>query len=162
MRKYTIYTDGGCTSNGTAHAIGGYGAVILRDDKTTAYVRGEGPVGTTNNQMELKAVIEAIAFISKETSGRAEILVRTDSQLVIGWVALGWKRKVPATFPYLEALDALVRAHQVTFEHVRGHNGDHHNEIADRLAALSMAEAMRDEHSVGRILTTLRRMAVPA
>lgn len=96
---------------------------------------------TTNNQMELTAAIEAL----RATSGDKPIFVRSDSEYVIkgitiwvaGWKARGWRKadKKPVVNKELwEALDELAGSRSVTWEWVRGHNGDPFNEEVDRMA----------------------------
>jgi ribonuclease HI len=98
-----------------------------------------GEAHTTNNQMELTAVREAV----RRAPGNVIVEIVTDSKLVVGWLCQGWKRKEPknaalcAEIDALRALRASVgsdEAGNVTFTHVLGHNGNALNERADHLA----------------------------
>jgi ribonuclease HI len=94
------------------------------------------PGHTPNNRMELTAAREAIKRVP--TAAALEII--TDSQVVVGWLAKGWKRNNPGTAALCQAIDGLRAARAaaggraVAFRHVRGHNGDPLNERADALA----------------------------
>ena len=123
MTQITMYTDGACSGN---PGPGGW-ATILRWNGHEREVTGR-ELQTTNNRMELTAVIEGLAALKKPCS----VTVITDSQYVIGIMTLSWKRK--ANRDLLAKLDALCVEHDVTFTHVRGHAGHPMNERADRLA----------------------------
>ena len=132
QRKHIkLYTDGACSGN---PGPGGWGA-ILQWNGHERVLRG-GESYTTNNRMELTAVIEGLAAIKEPCI----VTVFTDSQYVIGIASLGWKRK--ANLDLLPDLDALCAAHEVTFEYVRGHAGNKMNERAD---ALARAEVRRQQ-----------------
>jgi ribonuclease HI len=137
-----IYTDGACLGN---PGPGGYGVVLLFGDRRKELSGGFRL--TTNNRMEMKAVIEGLYALKRPCS----VIVHSDSKYVVnaienGWAARwrenGWKRnkKDKAVNPDLweELLNALS-GHQVTMKWVPGHAGVVENERADRLA---MAAAM--------------------
>lgn len=131
-----IYTDGACSGN---PGKGGWGAVLM-----TSQHRKEisGAVAhTTNNQMEITAVIEALRIIKKPSS----IQIYTDSKYVMdgitkwinGWKHNGWKTKDKKPVKNIElwqALDTEVTRHQIEWHWVKGHCGNENNEIADQLA----------------------------
>lgn len=137
MKKVYIYTDGACSGN---PGPGGWGA-ILRYKETEKYISG-GERETTNNRMELTAVIEALKALKEP----CEVLLTTDSKYVSdgiskGWAASwkqnGWKKKdkKPALNPELwDELLKLLEIHQVTINWVRGHNGHPENEKCDEMA----------------------------
>jgi len=140
-----IWTDGACKGNPGA---GGWGALlrITVNDNTHEKTLYGGEPHTTNNRMELLAVIRALEALTRP----ANVVIHTDSQYVqkgmTEWLA-NWKRRgwvTAAKQPVKNAdlwqqLDALVANHQVTWRWVRGHAGDPGNERADRLANLGVA-----------------------
>jgi len=144
-----IWTDGACKGNPGA---GGWGALLRitvaeRSHEKTLY---GGAAHTTNNRMELLAVIRALEALTRP----ARVVIHTDSQYVqkgmTEWLA-NWKRRgwvTAAKQPVKNAdlwqqLDALVADHQVTWRWVRGHAGDPGNERADALANLGVAQVQR-------------------
>lgn len=137
MKKVEIFTDGACSGN---PGPGGWGA-ILRCNGTEKELSG-GEKDTTNNRMELTAVISAL----KALKYPCEVTVTTDSKYVYesvtkGWVYSwqknGWRKadKKPALNPDLwSELLTLLDMHNVTFVWVKGHNEHPENERCDRLA----------------------------
>jgi len=139
-----IFTDGACSGN---PGPGGWGA-ILRTGAHEKEIWGGEP-HTTNNRMELIAVIRALELLKRPVAAR----VHTDSQYVQkgisewihGWKARGWKTaaKAPVKNEDLwRALDEAASAHQVQWVWVRGHAGHPENERADALARKGV-EAVR-------------------
>ena len=137
MKRIEMFTDGACSGN---PGPGGWGT-ILRYNGREKELAG-GATSTTNNRMELTAVIEGLSAL-KET---CEVVVTSDSKYVIdaiqkGWV-YSWKRngwrkadKKPALNADLwERLLTLLSIHTVTFVWVHGHQGHPENERCDRLA----------------------------
>lgn len=131
-----IYTDGACKGN---PGPGGWGALL----KWGGYERElfGGEAATTNNRMELMAVIEALRALKRPM----DVVVHTDSQYVHkgitewmrNWKARGWKttdRKPVKNVDLWQQLDTLVSAHRVRWQWVRGHSGHPGNERADELA----------------------------
>lgn len=141
-----LYTDGACSGN---PGPGGW-AFLLRHPKTGKSVeRNGGERDTTNNRMELTAVIEGLRALTRAS----EIELYSDSQYVLkglkewmaGWKRKGWKTasKQPVKNVDLwQLLDALKEKHTIHFHWVRGHDGHPENERVDELAV----EA-RDQHS---------------
>ena len=137
MKKVTIYTDGACRGN---PGRGGWGAVLLYG-KAVKEMSG-GSAETTNNRMELVAVIEALRVLKEP----CEVVLHSDSKYVVdavtkGWVdawrARGWKKadnKPALNVDLWEELLKLLAVHKVTFLWVKGHDGDEYNERCDRLA----------------------------
>lgn len=137
MKKLNIYTDGACSGN---PGKGGWGAVLVYKD-IEKEISG-GSTDTTNNRMELTAVIEALKILKEP----CEVSLTTDSKYVCdavtkGWVYSwkqnGWKKadKKPALNVDLwEQLLSLLERHTVTFNWVKGHNGHPYNERCDKLA----------------------------
>ena len=138
--KITIYTDGACSGN---PGKGGWGAVLIYRDKQK-HLSGSATL-TTNNKMELTAAIEALKAVKKSN----DIELYTDSQYVknginlwiINWKKNGWKtanKKDVANKDLWIELDKYVTHHNITWFWVKGHSGNHYNEIADNLAVKAM------------------------
>mgnify|MGYP003331981174 FL=1 len=142
MNEVTIYTDGACSGN---PGKGGWGAILIYA-KEKKYMSGSKQL-TTNNQMELTATIEALKAILKPSN----IALYTDSQYVkngitswiFNWKKNGWKtanKKPVANKDLWIELEKYVDFHSVNWFWVKGHSGDHYNEIADELAVKAMNE----------------------
>jgi len=137
-----IYTDGACKGN---PGPGGWGAVIIFFDKEK-YLNGFHPQ-TTNNIMELKAVIESLKIINI----KSKVKIYTDSKYVkngitewiFNWKKNGWKtsnkKHVKNKDLWIE-LDKLVSKNEIIWEWVKGHSGNKFNEIVDRLANEAIKE----------------------
>jgi len=141
LPRVTIYTDGGCRPN---PGPGGWGAVLLFPDRDPVELSG-AEKDTTNNRMELRAAIEALRALP----GPHEVRLVTDSEYLKngitrwleGWRRRGWltaSRKPVKNRDLWVALDAELQRHRVSWEWTRGHSGDRHNELADRLATRAM------------------------
>lgn len=136
-----IYTDGGCTGN---PGPGGWGAVLLVEDKEIKLSGGLN--NTTNNQMELTAVIKALEYIGKEFSFNDELTIYTDSQYVKNgitswinnWEKNGWKtaaKKPVKNKEFWIVLRTLTNLAKIEWVWVKGHSGDKYNEMCDDLVA---------------------------
>ena len=138
MNAVDIYTDGACKGN---PGPGGWGVWLKSSDTHKELFGGE--LDTTNNRMELLAVIEALTALKRP----CHVTLHVDSQYVLkgmtewiaGWKARGWKTatKQPVKNVDLwQRLDGLVNSagHKIEWRWVRGHNGDPGNEHADMLA----------------------------
>ncbi|MBE6676463.1 MAG: ribonuclease HI [Ruminococcaceae bacterium] len=137
MKHVDIYTDGACRGN---PGRGGWGAVLVYKGVEKELSGGE-PM-TTNNRMELSAVIAALSALREP----CEITLTSDSKYVVDAVTKGWARswqargwvkpdKSPALNPDLwEKLLKLLDYHDVTFVWVKGHAGHPYNERCDKLA----------------------------
>jgi ribonuclease HI len=119
-----IYCDGSCLSN--PGGAGGW-AVCCIDDSIEYILSGNEKI-TTNNRMELTAIIEALSFIPKDS----ECIIYTDSQLCINCASGKWKRK--ANMDLWSEYDKISTGKKIIFEWVKGHNGDKYNEIVDKIA----------------------------
>ena len=137
-----IFTDGACSGN---PGPGGWGAILRAGGKERELFGGERE--TTNNRMELTAVIRALEALKRPVRAR----VWTDSQYVQkgisewirGWKARGWKTasKEPVKNADLwRELDRLAAQHEVDWRWVRGHAGHPENERADALARRGIAD----------------------
>jgi ribonuclease HI len=140
-----IWTDGACKGN---PGPGGWGA-LLKSGAHEKEIFG-GARDTTNNRMELTAVIEALASLKR----RCRVILHTDSQYVkLGitewlpqWIRRGWKtadKKPVKNADLWERLAALAAQHDVQWRWVKGHAGDHGNERADALANRGVETVMR-------------------
>lgn len=119
----SLYTDGSSIGN---PGPGGWAAIIVENGHETI-VKG-GCIDTTNNRMEILAVIEGLSALEAS----AEVTVFTDSKYVMNTMTLGWKRK--ANMDLWPRLDEEVQKRRVVWNWVRGHSGDPLNEKADTLA----------------------------
>lgn len=140
-----IYTDGACKGN---PGPGGWGALLRYGDHERELWGGEP--ATTNNRMELVAVIRALESLKR----RCEVEVYTDSQYVrngittwmADWKRRGWKtadRKPVKNIDLWQRLDTLAADHHVRWHWVRGHAGHDGNERADQLANRGVADLAR-------------------
>jgi ribonuclease HI len=131
-----IWTDGACKGN---PGPGGWGAWLRSGDHQKELFGGD--LQTTNNRMELTAVIEALAALKRS----CEVTVHTDSQYVKNgitewlpqWERRGWRtadRKPVKNAELWQRLDTEVKRHTVQWRWVKGHAGDPGNEKADQLA----------------------------
>lgn len=138
MRKYIeIYTDGACSGN---PGPGGWGAILRYGTREKELSGGERE--TTNNRMELTAVIKALSALKEP----CEVKLTTDSKYVCdainqgwldSWKSNGWKKadkKAVLNVDLWEELLPLLFKHDVTFCWVKGHAGHEYNERCDRLA----------------------------
>lgn len=137
MKQIEIYTDGACSGN---PGPGGWGAVLVYNGKEKELSGSEK--NTTNNRMELTAVIMALNALNQP----CEVKLTTDSKYVCdainkswvySWRKNGWRKsdKKPALNVDLwEELLSLLEKHEVQFIWVKGHNGHKYNEICDTLA----------------------------
>lgn len=141
LRRVELYTDGACSGN---PGPGGW-AFILRDVKTKKELTGSGGESdSTNNRMEMQAVIEGIKSLKK----RCHIDLYSDSSYVLqglqkwmpGWKKKGWvrmeggRKKPIKNVELWQELDRLIAMHSMGYHHVRGHSGHPENERCDVMA----------------------------
>ena len=151
MTEVTIYTDG--AARGNPDGPGGYGAVLLYTDPSGKQYRkelSEGFAKTTNNRMELMAVIAALETLKRP----CDVTLYSDSKYVTdafnqhwidGWRKRGWTkadRKPVLNRDLWERLLAAAASHRIRWVWVRGHNGNRENERCDALATTA-ADALR-------------------
>ena len=140
--KVTLYTDGACSGN---PGVGGYGAILVHIDANGVKHEKEFSQGykmTTNNQMELLAVIVGLEALKKP----CDVTVYSDSKYVVdafnnkwidGWIAKGWKTAGKSPVKNVDLWKRLLEAkkqHDVDFIWVKGHAGHEYNERCDTLA----------------------------
>ena len=141
-----IWTDGACKGN---PGVGGWG-VLMRYGKNKKELFG-GELETTNNRMEMKAVIQALQSLKRPMPIRLHV----DSQYVkkgltewmSGWIARGWKtadKKPVKNQDLWEQLNLLTAQHQIQWIWVKGHAGDPGNERADELANMGVEQVLAE------------------
>lgn len=141
-----LFTDGACSGN---PGPGGW-AFILRHPSTGKELKQSGgDPHTTNNRMELAAVIHGLRALKRRTRVRvvtdSEYVSRGMTEWVAGWIRKGWRRgKDPVKNVELwQELVELCKEHDVVFEHVRGHAGHPENEECDQMAVEAARRAAK-------------------
>ena len=135
--KYVIYTDGACSGN---PGPGGWGAIILDEEKNETNISGQEK-STTNNRMELTAPIMALRKIKKFS----KIIIYTDSTYlkngittwIKNWEKNGWlsaNKKPVKNKDLWVTLNKLSRGQDIEWKWIKAHTGNKYNEIADKLA----------------------------
>ena len=142
MKEVDMYTDGACKGNPGA---GGFCCILKYKDKEKLVSGGEA--NTTNNRMELRAVISGLEILREP----CEVTVYSDSKYVVdamklgwarGWKEKGWKKsdgKTALNIDLWERLLSLSEMHRLRFVWVKGHDGHEYNERCDR-EAVAQAE----------------------
>ena len=137
MEEITIYTDGACSGN---PGPGGWGAILMFGD-TKKEISG-GLDNTTNNVMELTAVIEALKLLKRPCnvnlySDSAYVVNAFLQNWILGWIKNGWKNSNKEDVKNKELwqeLISLTKVHNVTFHKVKGHADNKYNNRCDELA----------------------------
>lgn len=147
--QVALYTDGACSGN---PGPGGWGVILRYQGREKELAGGEG--NTTNNRMELTAIIKGLEALKQP----CRVAIYSDSRYIVdainkgwleNWMAHGWRRgpgaKKGRGQPVLnvdlwQRLVELLAVHQVEFNWVRGHGGHPENERADRLAVSMIAK----------------------
>ena len=134
MLNVTIHTDGSCSGN---PGVGGYGAFLVCNGNERK-VCGYSVKTTTNNKMELTAVIEAVKWLNRVQKAPCQIEVHTDSKYIVDCISHNSKKWFigrPNEDLWVELITVVAKGkHKITFEKVKGHSGDKYNELADKLA----------------------------
>lgn len=145
MSAVEIYTDGACRGN---PGPGGWGAVLSMNGHERELSGAESP--TTNNRMELTAVIRALEALKRPVKARlytdSEYVRKGITEWVAGWKVKGWKtaaRKPVKNQDLWEQLDALVAKHDIEWHWVKGHSGVPGNERCDALANRAIDAMLR-------------------
>lgn len=146
-KKVEIWTDGACSGN---PGPGGFGAILQygtkRKEISGAYRR------TTNNRMELMAVIESLGALKD----RCDVTLHSDSKYIVeamqkgwpqGWKKKGWRKKdgMAKNIDLWEQILTLCEKHQVTFSWLKGHSGHDENERCDELARQAILDGPLEE-----------------
>jgi ribonuclease HI len=143
LKRVELYTDGACSGN---PGPGGWGVLLVFGPHRKELSGGEAQ--TTNNRMELRAVIEGLRALKR----RVPVTVHTDSTYVMkgitewiqGWKARGWRtadRKPVKNEDLWRELEAALEGHRVEWRWIRGHSGHPGNERADALAREAVPRA---------------------
>lgn len=157
-----IYTDGSCLANGRAHNQGGFGVAVFDDSQENlieAYAKREND--TTNNRMELKAILYAFLKYGKKISdddfaqdipivySDSNYCVQTFNNWMFGWASKGWiksDKKIPENLDLIQGYyNHYQDGYRIDLRKIKGHAGEEGNELADQLATgyISPEEAMR-------------------
>lgn len=146
--NYALFTDGACRGNPGPGAW----AYLIQDHNGKIIKEGAGVNSqTTNNKMELGAIIEGLKILNKITTPMHSIYVYTDSKYVVdgmnswvsGWKKRGWKKadkKEPENIDLWQKLDQLATESKIHFHWVKGHAGHPQNEYVDQLANTALDE----------------------
>lgn len=140
MKEVTIYTDGACSGN---PGPGGWAAVLLYGVKEREISGGEAQ--TTNNRMEMMAVIRALKLLKEPCC----VTLVTDSKYVLqgytewvpGWRKRGWKtadKKPVKNVDLWQALVEVAKPHRIDWQWVKGHSGNPYNDRVDALAVAAI------------------------
>jgi ribonuclease HI len=140
--KVELYTDGACSGN---PGPGGWAYILKHPASASVREASGGEPQTTNNRMELQAVIEGLSALKRSSV----VELYSDSQYVLNglrewmksWKARGWRtadKKPVKNQDLWEALDVLAAKHQITFHWIRGHNEHPENERCDQMAVAAI------------------------
>lgn len=127
--NYIIYTDGGCAINPSGP--GAYGAVIISTDTGEITELSQGYSSTTNNRMEIMAVIAALEFVKK-----GSVSLHSDSQYVLNTISGKFRQK--KNLDLWEKFNSLCKNFELDLHWVRGHNGNEYNERCDQMCTKAM------------------------
>ena len=146
IRHLDIYTDGACSSK---TSMGGWGLVVVENDEVIETHSGYEPY-STNNRMELSAILAALRLVDDMDSPQTEITIITDSayccnaflqKWYIKWLNNGWKtsdkKDVKNQDLWGETIALYIKnkgPYNIAFEKVQGHRGQKYNEMVDKLA----------------------------
>lgn len=169
-----IYTDGSAKGNGKANAKGGFGIVVCQawgdegeENYTPINFYQEEEDGTTNNRMEMKAILWALENYGKPPEGKESQwtslmpIVYSDSSYAVnsftvwikGWKNNGWKRahnKPVENLDLVKKWDELVgKGYAIDLRHCAGHSGNKWNELADALATGRLKATFGEEIAIG-------------
>ena len=127
-----VYTDGAYSPS---RDMGGFAFVILENkEKIHSYFFNEP--NTTNNRMEITAVLKALYWLKEVGKLNEDIIIYTDSMYVIGSMTKNWKRN--KNVDLFTELDNIYKQFKtIVFMHVKGHSGDKYNELCDKLAVIA-------------------------
>lgn len=126
--KINIWTDGACSGN---PGPGGWAYAASEDKQSVSYWKAGYCFNTTNNRMELTAILEAV-----DDHPNFHLVIHTDSLGAINWLTRKWKRVDPTIHSLCATIEQKATQHHTTYEfvHVRGHSGEPLNEFVDKEA----------------------------
>lgn len=150
VKNITIYTDGACRGNGKENALGGYGIILMYKNNRKEVKKAF--FDTTNNKMELSAVIDALDMLTEPCnvevySDSAYVVNAINQSWIENWLKKDWKtaNKQPVKNKELWLkLIELLRYHNVKFIKVKGHSDNEYNNRCDQLANEAMDEYIKD------------------
>lgn len=144
-----LWTDGSCKNNGKTNAYGGWAYVVVKDNQII-FKRYGSQKGTTNNQMEMKAVIEALKYANLNADFEEKIEILSDSAYVVNcfidkWY-IKWRQNNWIGVKNIELWKELIDLYEsfgdnIQFKKVKGHKGIINNELCDMLANKGASEA---------------------
>jgi ribonuclease HI len=154
MKNVIIYTDGACRGNGKENTIGAFGIVFMYNEVQKEVKQAFR--NTTNNIMELSAVIQALSMLKepcnvKVHSDSAYVINAINQKWINNWQKNGWKssNKEPVKNRELwEKLIELIKYHKVEFIKVKGHSDNPYNNRCDKLANEAMDELLNSNFNV--------------
>jgi ribonuclease HI len=156
--NFIIYTDGACINNKTNEGYGAWSFFILNEKGEELIHKFGQERNTTNNRMEMRAVIEALKTIQEKYDINNNVIIYCDnnyvndgaSQWIYNWEKRGWKfkgkkrsRKEIKNLDLWKEIFELNKQQTISYRWVKGHSGDYWNERCD-VVAESMAEVLRD------------------
>lgn len=147
-----IYTDGGYRFK---TQIGAWGYIIINTKNNKAIARAKAYRDTTNNRMELSAVLEALKILSNSQQGT----VISDSKYTINcceswlpsWKSAGWTKRTPGplkNIDILKDLDRELQKHSLVFKWIKGHSGNYGNEFVDDILNLAMDQMSQGNEDI--------------
>lgn len=148
MKEVTIYTDGACRGNGKENSVGAFGIVFMYNGVQKEIKQAFE--NTTNNIMELTAVIQALSMLKEPCianiySDSAYVVNAINSKWIDGWQKNGWKNSSKEPVKNKELwmkLIELMNYHKVRFNKVKGHSDNVYNNRCDELANEAMDELL--------------------
>jgi len=152
LKEIILYTDGGCRDNGAESNIGGIGIVLIYPEKDYMKEYREGHRNTTNNQMELLAVIKGLKMLKEP----CKVTIYSDSAYIVNafqqnwigsWKEKGWSRGRSGELKnkeYWMELYKLSQIHQLEFRKVKGHSDNYYNNRCDELVNQAMDELLNE------------------
>lgn len=140
MKKYIVYTDGGCQHN--PGGIGAYAVILIDEDtgETQEYIGGYR--STTNNRMEMMAVITALEHLSKQSV----VKIYSDSQYVIKTMQGLYRKK--KNVDLWKRMEKAIKGKKVTFVWVKGHNNNFYNEKCDQMCTKTMEQRYKLQRDI--------------
>jgi ribonuclease HI len=150
-----VYIDGSSKGN---PGPGGAG-IVIKDASTQKILGTAGiPLGhVTNNQAEFLALKYALTELKTRDLSECPVNILTDSQLVVGIFSQNWKARANLEL-VMEIRDLVREFPQLTFAYVRGHNGNHGNELADSLAQKAAETQKGNEKAFAKVLRESRNL----
>jgi len=147
MPTVHLFTDGACSGN---PGPGGWGLILRHPATGKEIERAGAEANTTNNRMELMAVIEGLRLLTKpsvvELYSDSQYVLKGLKEWLTSWKRRGWKtadKKPVKNVELWQTLDELAQKHDVRMHWIRGHQGHPENERADRLAVKAREDLVR-------------------